>query len=248
MEFSPGTANCDQPARTVTKRRRRMNRRQPFCSLRDTARRELAMDPPGRSRCSRVPARRTMRSSALLLQEHAGHMQAGAHGRRAKSGRHVRSESWPGPPIVGSRQCRGDRSAAEQAECEPLVESSHGSAGTGKLDSSVPGGNNLCAPSSWPARPSPAISCAGPPTSTTAWTPPRRGHSSAGTSPCPSQDRRLNVPGDAHARAVGQFAGWPHRGEEEPHRGCAQRQACPDMNGKAELTIAAAVNEMQDRA
>ena len=68
-----------------------------------------------------------------------------------------------------------------------------GDGGTCYGDSGGPNflGAGPARPTSWPARPSPAISCAGPPTSTTAWTPPRRGRSSGSTSRCPSQCQRL---------------------------------------------------------
>jgi hypothetical protein len=64
-----------------------------------------------------------------------------------------------------------------------------GDGGTCYGDSGGPNflGAGPARPTSWPARLSPAIPCAGPPTSTTAWTQPRRGHSSASTSRCPSQ-------------------------------------------------------------
>src|SRR5215217_9272113 len=48
-------------------------------------------------------------------------------------------------------------------------------------------------PTSWPPSPSPATPCAGPPTSTTAWTPRRPGRFSASTSPSP-RDRRTDRP------------------------------------------------------
>jgi hypothetical protein len=48
-------------------------------------------------------------------------------------------------------------------------------------------------PTSWPPSPSPATPCAGPPTWTTAWTPPQRERSSASTSRFPS-DRWTSAP------------------------------------------------------
>ena len=55
--------------------------------------------------------------------------------------------------------------------------------------SSVPGPPK---PISWPPSPSPATPCAAPPTSTTAWTHPRRRRSSASTSPSRSPPRLLS--------------------------------------------------------